>query len=106
MSKSESVLDQNFTKLNILLAVCLALFVLPWVLIPYKVINVPESMSMPILMVALIFGFLYCVVLGILASKKNRSVIKWVLLSIIFLPIGFVVSFLLMISAKPLPKDE
>jgi quinol-cytochrome oxidoreductase complex cytochrome b subunit len=99
-------LEQNFKKLNIMLAVCLALFVLPWILIPYKVIYVPESMSMPILMVALIFGILYCVVLGILASKKNRSVFKWVVLSIIFLPIGFIVSFLLMLSAKPLPKDE
>ena len=99
-------MEQNFSKLNAMLSICLVLFILPWVLIPYKVINVPESMSMPILMVGLLFGFLYYVVLGILASKKNRSVIKWVGLSIIISPIGHIISFPLMLSAKSLPKNE
>ncbi len=99
-------MESNFKNLNIMLTVCLALFILPWVLIPYKVVRVPENMSMPILMVALLFGLLYYVVLGILASKKNRSVIKWVGLSIIVSPIGHIVSYPLMLSAKPLQKKE
>jgi hypothetical protein len=99
-------MEQNFSKLNIMLSMCLVLFILPWILISYKVINVPEAMSMPILIVGLLFGFLYYVVLGILASKKNRSVIKWVGLSIIVSPIGHIVSFPLMLFAKPLPKNQ
>jgi hypothetical protein len=99
-------MEQNFSKLNIMLSMCLVLFILPWILISYKVINVPEAMSMPILIVGLLFGFLYYVVLGILASKKNRRVIKWVGLSIIVSPIGHIVSFPLIFFTKPLPKNQ
>jgi len=53
-----------------------------------------------------ISGILYHVFLGILASKKNRSVIKWVGLSVFFAPLGLIISYPLMLWAKPLPKGE
>ena len=61
-------------------------------------------MKMPILSIGILFGILYYVVLGIMASKKNRSVIKWVGLSVIFSPIGHLVSYPLMLNADSLPK--
>jgi len=99
-------METTYKKLNIMLTLCLVLFILPWVLIPYKIIAVQENLSMPILIVALVFGFLYYVILGILASRKNRSVIKWVGISMIFSPVGHIVSYPLMLQAKPLPKGE
>ena len=97
-------MKSNYRNLNIMLTVCLAFFILPWVLIPYEIISVPESLSMPILGVALLFGFLYYVVLGILASKKNRSVITWVGLTVISSPFGHIISYPLMLSSEKLPK--
>jgi len=94
----------NYRNLNIMLTACLAFFILPWILIPYEIISVPESLHMPVLMVAMLFGFLYYIILGVLASKKNRSVIKWVGLTIIFSPIGHIVSYPLMLSSEKLPK--
>jgi len=97
-------MNSSFKNLHIMLTGCLILFIAPWVLIPYKIILVPENMKMPILSIGILFGILYYVVLGILASKKNRSVIKWVGLSIIFSPIGHIVSYPLMLNADSLPK--
>ena len=97
-------MEQNFRTLNILLTVSLVLFIVPLILIPYKIVNVPENLEMPIFLIASLFGLLYLVFLGILASKKNRSVIKWVGLTIIFSPIGHIVSYPLMLAAKPIEK--
>ena len=97
-------MNSSYKNLYIMLAACLIIFITPWVLIPYEVILVPKNIKMPILALGIFFGILYYVVLGILASKKNRSVIKWVGLSIIFSPIGHIVSFPLMLNADSLPK--
>ena len=97
-------MGQTFRTLNILLTVSLVLFIAPLILIHYKIVNVPENLEMPILLIALIFWLLYHVCLGILASKKNRNVIKWVGLSMIFTPIGLIVSYPLMLAAKPIEK--
>lgn len=99
-------MENQFKTLNILLTISLVLFIVPLILIPYKIISVPENMENPIILVAILFGFLYYVFLGMLASKKNRSVIKWVGLSLILSPFGTVVSYPLMLFAKPLEKNE
>jgi len=105
ISKGE-MMESQFKTLNILLTISLVLFIVPLILIPYKVMPVPENMENPIIVVAIIFGFLYHVFLGMLASKKNRSVIKWVAISIILSPFGTVVSYPLMLFAKPLEKNK
>jgi hypothetical protein len=97
-------MESGFKNLHIILTGCLILFIAPWILISYEIILVSENMKMPIFSISILFGLLYYVVLGILASKKNRSVIKWVGLSIIFSPIGHVVSYPLMLNADTLPK--
>jgi hypothetical protein len=102
----EKSMKSNYKTLNILLTICLVLFIIPWVAIPFKLIPVSDVLSMPILIAALAFGLLYYVFLGMLASKKNRSVIKWVGLSIIFSPIGHIVSYPLMLTVKTLPESE
>ncbi|MBT5150851.1 MAG: hypothetical protein HOM43_00570 [Flavobacteriales bacterium] len=99
-------MEQDYKRLTIMLGACLGLFILPLILIAYEIIAVPENMVLPIMAISILFGILYYVVLGILASKKNRSVIKWVGISIIFSPFGHIVSFPLMLLAKPLPKSE
>lgn len=48
----------------------------------------------------------YLIFLGRLASKKNRSVIIWVGLTIIFSPLSYIVSYPLLLTAKVLPKKE
>lgn len=97
-------MEQNFRTLNIFLTLSLVLFIAPLILIHYKIVNVPEDLEMPIFLIALLFGLLYHLFLGILASKKNRNVIKWVGLSIIFSPIGLIVSYPLMLAAKPIEE--
>ena len=99
-------MEGHFKTLNILLTISLVLFIVPLILIPYKIISVPENIEIPMIIVAILFGFLYYVFLGMLASKKNRSVIKWVGLSLIFSPFGTVVSYPLILFAKPLGKTE
>ena len=99
-------MEQDFNKLNIILSFCWVLFVLPLTPLFFKEIYLSENLSMVLLLVSMLFGFLYYVALGITASKKNRSVIKWVGLSIIFAPFGTIFSFPLMLSAKPLPRKE
>ena len=97
-------MEQNFRRLNILLTISLFLFIVPFLLIPYEIVAVPENVKMPIFLIAVLSGLLYYVFLGILASKKNRSVIKWVGLTIIFSPFGYIISYSLILTAKPLEK--
>jgi hypothetical protein len=99
-------MEQNLRTLNILLTVSLVPFIVPLILIRYKIVNVPENLEIPIILIAMLFGLLYCVFLGILASKKNRSVIKWVGLTIVFSPFGHIVSYPLMLAAKSMEKKE
>ena len=99
-------MEQDFRTLKILLTVSLVLSIGPLILIYFKIVNVPENLEMPIFLIALIFWLLYHVFLGILASKKNLSVIKWVGLSSIFSPIGQIVSYPLMLIAKPIDKKR
>ena len=99
-------MKQNFKTLNILLSLSLVLFIAPLILVPYKIISVPGSMETPVILIAILFGLLYYVFLGMLAAKKNRSVIKWVGLSIIFSPLGHIVSYPLMLTAKSIEKGE
>ena len=96
----------DFRNLNIMLTACLTGLLLPWILILSGVIPVTESNSMSTYMTTILFGLSYYVVLGVLASRKNRSVIKWVGLSIIFSPIAFIVSYPLILLARPLPMNE
>ena len=96
----------DFMNLNIMLTASWAGLILPWILILCGVIPVTESNSMCIYMMTILFGLLYYVVLGVLASRKNRSVIKWVGLSIIFSPIAYIVSYPLILAARPLPMNE
>ena len=90
-------MEPDIRKLNIQLALCLAFFILSLVLV--------LLFGAPMFLASALFGLLYYVVLGKLASIKNRSVITWVGLSFIFSPIGFLISFPLMLLAKPLPRD-
>jgi len=109
---------QNFKVLNILLTLSLASFILCTFYIlslPLPHIEITDGDWLNSLMtggviVALVLwvisGILYHVFLGILVSKKNRSVIKWVGLSVFFAPLGLIISYPLMLWAKPLPKEE
>ncbi len=99
-------MENNFRTLNILLTLSLVFFLAPIILVSYKLLPVSEGLETPVILAAMMFGLLYYVFLGILASKKNRSVIKWVGLSIIFSPIGHIVSFPLILKAKPLARHE
>lgn len=96
----------NYRTLNILLTLSLLLFIAPFILIPFGIISVPESTQIPIILTALLFGLIYYVFLGMLAAKKNRSVIKWVGLSFIFSPVGYIVSYPLILIAKPIERSE
>jgi len=97
-------MEQDSRTLNILLTVSLVLSIVPLILMHYKIVNVPENLEMLIFLIALLFWLLYHVFLGILASKKNRNVFKWVGLSMIFSPIGILVSYPLMLAAKRIEK--
>ncbi len=118
---------QNFKVLNILLTLSLASFILCTFYIlslPLPHIEITDgdwlnsltdgdwlnSLMTGGVIVALVLwvisGILYHVFLGILVSKKNRSVIKWVGLSVFFAPLGLIISYPLMLWAKPLPKEE
>jgi hypothetical protein len=96
--------NDNYTNLNVWLTITLVLFIAPWVLIPYKIISVPDSIVTPVLLAALLSGLIYYVILGLLVSKKNRSVIKWVGLSFIFSPVGHIVSYVLILKAEPIQR--
>ena len=100
-------MNQDFKTLNILLTVFLIIFITPWVLVPYRIISVPESMVNPVLGIAVVCGGLFYFVLARLASKKHRSVIKWVGLPIIFTLFGGpVVAYIMMLIVKPLEKTK
>ena len=96
--------QQSFGLLNILLTLSIILFIVPMILVPYNMISVSEEVKPTIYLVSIFFGLLYYVFLGILASKKNRSVIKWVGLSIIFSPLGHLVSYPLMLCSGTVNK--
>ena len=99
-------MEHDFKTLNILLTSSLVLFIVPVILVAYKLVPVSEGFKTPIILAAMMFGLLYYVFLGMLASKKNRSVIKWIGLSIIFSPLGHIISFPLMLKAKPLEMEK
>lgn len=92
---------QNFLSLHIALTICFLSLTAPVVGLVENYLS-PEN---PIYIYIMFAGAIsYYIVLGVLAAKKKRSVVLWVGLTFLGTPFGFLVSYIMMLFAKPKTK--